>query len=253
MTAIWVEITDTRGSTPRDVGTAMRVTAHGLEGTIGGGALEHQAISEARGLLARGGDGLLRSYPLGPDLGQCCGGAVTLHYTRQPRPVDPVGGVASEVAPISDRPEPLWIWGAGHVGRAVVRALPKQAFQTLWIDSAPERFPQDIPDHITTVPAADMPLLAARAPRAAHHLIFTYSHDIDLALCAALLRRGAAWVGVIGSATKKARFFKRLRVMGLDPTPIICPIGDRSLGKAPEAIAKGVVQQLLHPVGGTGE
>ncbi|MFC6588613.1 XdhC family protein [Sulfitobacter pacificus] len=90
-----------------------------------------------------------------------------------------------------------------------------------------------------------MPRLAAHAPQDAHHLIFTYAHDIDLALCAALLKRGTASIGLIGSATKWARFRKRLIATGLDPAPVTCPIGDKALGKSPDQIAKGVIKALL--------
>jgi xanthine dehydrogenase accessory factor len=131
------------------------------------------------------------------------------------------------------------------VGRAVVQACPPEAFALTWIDSARDRFPVHVPQHVTVLPAADMPRLAIRAPPTAHHLIFTYSHDIDLALCAALLGRNAASIGLIGSATKRTRFFKRLRATGLDPAPILCPIGDKALGKVPDRIAQGVVQSLL--------
>lgn len=245
MSAIWVEVVAVRGSAPRDPGTAMKVTAQGIEGTIGGGALEFEAISEARRVLSQGGAEVLRTYPLGPDLGQCCGGAVTLLFTRAPRLVDvPQRPTPQFAGPTLGR---LWIWGAGHVGRAVVRGLPALAYDITWVDASHDRFPERVRKGIKVVPAADMPLLAKRAPVGAHHLIFTYSHEIDLALCAALLKRGAASIGLIGSETKKARFFKRLRGMGLDPSPVQCPIGDKALGKAPDAIARGVVAQLLSP------
>ncbi|RKF13790.1 xanthine dehydrogenase accessory protein XdhC [Roseovarius spongiae] len=245
MSAIWVEIVATRGSAPRDAGTAMKVTPQGCEGTIGGGALEWAAMARAREMLASDAPEETRRFPLGPNLGQCCGGAVTLRFTRSPRATDadgpPAARVAAEVALVGG----LWLWGAGHVGRAVVRAVPPGAGAITWVDSAPERFPAQIPAHVTALPAADMPRLAARAPADAHHLVFTYSHEIDLALCAALLRRGFASCGLIGSATKWARFSRRLRAAGLDPAPITCPIGDKSLGKTPAAIAQGVVAALL--------
>ncbi|MEP3687384.1 MAG: xanthine dehydrogenase accessory protein XdhC [Sulfitobacter dubius] len=242
MTAIFVEITATRGSAPRDAGTAMKVTPDSINGTIGGGALEHQAIAHARKMLAEGRTEDTQTLPLGPGLGQCCGGAVSLRYTTAPRPLDaatplPLPDVQSDV--------PLWLWGAGHVGRAVVAACPPRAFAITWIDSARDRFPAGIPPHVTATPAADMPRLAAHAPQNAHHLIFTYSHDIDLALCAALLKRGAESVGLIGSDTKKSRFSRRLRDMGLDPSGIICPIGDKSLGKLPAQIAHGALISLI--------
>ncbi len=243
--AIYVEITSTRGSAPRDAGTAMKVTATGTQGTIGGGALEYEAIARARHLLTTDGDEESRTIPLGPSLGQCCGGAVTLRYTRERRPTDVAQFNIHKLT--GNRPHPafLWVWGAGHVGRAVVAACPPQAFKITWVDSSADRFPLTPYTDITKVPAADMPLLAARAPVYAHHLIFTYSHDIDLALCAALLRRDAASIGLIGSETKWARFSKRLVAMGLDPDGITCPIGDKSLGKAPHQIADGVLRTLL--------
>ncbi len=211
MTAIFIEVTATRGSAPRDAGTAMKVTSDAIAGTIGGGALEHQAIAHARQMLAEGRCEDTQTLPLGPGLGQCCGGAVSLRYTTTPRPLDaatplPLPDVQSDV--------PLWLWGAGHVGRAVVAACPPRAFDLTWIDSARDRFPDQILPHVTVTPAADMPRLAAHAPREAHHLM-------------------------IGSDTKKSRFSRRLRDMGLDPSGITCPIGDKSLGKLPAQIAHG--------------
>lgn len=243
--AIWVEVAATRGSAPREAGTAMMVTAAATGGTIGGGALEHRAIAIAREMLATGAGESRQTFALGPALGQCCGGSVTLRFTRTPLPLDatpgPAPGPAAPVCPhATGAARDLWLWGAGHVGRAVVRALDPAAFRITWVDTSADRFPPQTGRHVTVVPAADMALLAGRAPVQAHHLVFTYSHEIDFALCAALLTRGAASIGLIGSATKRARFFSRLRAMGLDPAGITCPIGDRALGKAPDQIARGV-------------
>lgn len=242
--AIFIEITSTRGSAPRDAGTAMKVTACGISGTIGGGALEHQAIATARRMLAENAPEQTQTYPLGPGLGQCCGGTVTLHFGYEPRQVDASPAPAPTV-PAHQQTQALWLWGAGHVGRAVVNNCPSQAFDVTWIDTAPDRFPAHVPDHVTCVPATDMPRLAQSAPPNAHHLIFTYSHDIDLALCAALLGMDTASIGLIGSDTKWARFQSRLRQAGLDPAGITCPIGDKSLGKTPDAIAKGCMATLF--------
>ncbi|MEL7104489.1 MAG: xanthine dehydrogenase accessory protein XdhC [Pseudomonadota bacterium] len=248
MRAVWVEITQVRGSSPRDAGTAMKVTEGAIEGTIGGGALEHRAVALARDMIASGALERAETFALGPTLGQCCGGAVTLRFDRTPRPVDPAPVFADQGAPRTHAADPLWIWGAGHVGRAVVAAADPSLFDITWIDDAPERFPADTPDHVTPVPAADMVRLAARAPHA-HHLIFTYSHKIDFDLCAALLQRPAASIGLIGSATKRARFFRRLNGLGLDPVRITCPIGDKSLGKAPHQIAAGTLASLSERTG----
>ncbi len=243
MSALWVEIIATRGSVPRDAGTAMKVTAETIEGTIGGGALEHRAIALARQMIASDAPETVQTLPLGPGLGQCCGGSVTLRFTRESRPVDVPAPPLAASGPIAGTP--LWLWGAGHVGRAVVRASAPLAFDVTWIDTQTDRFPDPVPPHVTAIPAADMPRLAKRAPPDAHHLIFTYSHEIDLALCAALLKRGFASCGLIGSDTKWARFRKRLEAAGLDPAPITCPIGDKALGKHPDAIACGTLAALL--------
>jgi len=246
VTEIFVQIIDTKGSAPRDAGTAMKVTMGTTEGTIGGGTLEYRAITFARDLITDDAADTTRTYALGPNLGQCCGGSVKLRFTREICATDETYDDANPSLGHRAHPEFLWLWGAGHVGRAVVQAAPPQAFKITWIDSAPVRFPDHIPAHVTAMPAADMSLLANRAPTYAHHLIFTYSHDIDLALCAALLKRGAASIGLIGSDTKWTRFTKRLRATGLDPSPITCPIGDKSLGKHPHHIARGVIAELLH-------
>ena len=214
----------------------MLVGPDGIEGTIGGGALEWQAISTARRMIRENRRTHRETMPLGPALGQCCGGSVVLDFASADTLPAPAG-------------RPLWIWGAGHVGRALVdvlAALPGRAIT--WADTGPERFPEAVPEGVEAVPAADLPRLAAHAPEAAEHLILTYSHDIDLALCDALLRRGFAGCGLIGSATKRARFRSRLRAMGHAEEAIArirCPIGDPALGKHPQAIAVGVAAEML--------
>lgn len=236
MTAIRVTISRAKGSSPRDAGTAMLVFADRIEGTIGGGALEWEAMAIARAMLADGTDQTTRAFPLGPSLGQCCGGAVTLEFD------------ATDALP-SLAQAPVWIWGAGHVGRAFVHSLsPLPNVALTWIDVAKERFPPDIPSSVHMALASDPPQLMPHAPATAHHLIATYSHDIDLALCHAALSHRFATAGVIGSATKWSRFRKRLGQLGhtdAQISRITCPIGDPSLGKHPQAIAIGVAARLI--------
>ena len=234
MTGIRITVTRTAGSVPRGPGTQMMVWPDRTEGTIGGGALEWQAMAHARAMLAedRAKDAL--TLPLGPALGQCCGGSVSLDFA---------------VADNLDRPHgaPLWIWGAGHVGRALVGVMaPLPDWEITWVDTAADRFPPDAP--VTTLVAADPTRAVAHAPDDAHHLILTYSHEIDLALCHAILSRPFAGAGLIGSATKWARFRNRLTALGHAPAHIAriaCPIGDPSLGKHPQAIAIGVAVAML--------
>jgi xanthine dehydrogenase accessory factor len=234
MTGIRITVTRTAGSVPRGAGTQMMVWADRTEGTIGGGALEWAAMARARELLAVGGDADTMTLPLGPALGQCCGGSVTLDLRKAAR---------LEVAPGA----PLWIYGAGHVGRALVDVMsPLPDWDITWIDTAPERFPSDA--RATILVAADPALTLRHAPADAHHLILTYSHVIDLELCHAVLSRPFASAGLIGSATKWARFRARLAALGHAPATIAriaCPIGDTGLGKHPQAIAIGVAMAML--------
>ena len=262
-------VASTAGSIPREAGTAMLVWADALDGTIGGGALENEAVAEARRLLRAGGGPLRRTVPLGPALGQCCGGSVQLVWERleaapplarpllpargapparppgPPPPVPPRRLGESEPAP----PPPPRVWGAGHVGRAVVAVLapfPDRAIT--WVDLSADLFPEAVPPGVTTLPAADPPVLVPFAPHDADHLVLTRSHAVDLALCDRLLRHGFASLGLIGSATKRARFQARLREMGHAPAQIsriACPIGDPSLGKHPQAIAVGAAAALV--------
>ncbi|MCK0168927.1 xanthine dehydrogenase accessory protein XdhC [Jannaschia sp. S6380] len=255
-----VVVIEARGSAPREAGTEMLVWADGFDGTIGGGALEWRALALARAVLEAGAPRVER-MSLGPSLGQCCGGAVTLAIERLDAvpglpwvrwiegaegPFAQDGRIREEVA----RPgRAVWIWGAGHVGRALAGVLePLPDFTVTMVDE-PARLP-DAWAGATLLASADMPQAMRHAPLHAEHLILTYSHSIDLALCHAALTRGFGCCGLIGSATKWARFRSRLAALGHDATAIdqiTCPIGDPALGKHPQAIAVGVASWLLSP------
>jgi len=224
--------------------------------------------------------------PLGPSLGQCCGGSVSLlaecfgsaelaHLETLQGPfVRPVTSGRPEglplpvqkrlrdtrsgahnnmltllngwlIEPLETAKHPLWIYGAGHVGRALVTTLEGLPFAVTWIDSARDRFPSDIPAHVDMLVAANPADAVAHAPDDAQHLVLTYSHAIDLEICLRVLSRAFGGLGLIGSATKRARFLKRITEAGVDASRLQCPIGDRSLGKEPMAIAVGVVAELL--------
>lgn len=214
----------------------MQVWADRQDGTVGGGALEFEATHIARRMLADGEEKMRRTFPLGPDLGQCCGGAVTLDFSHNALESDPTEA-------------PLWIWGAGHVGRAIANVLaPFEDRHITLIDTAADRMPNTLPTNVSPLVAGDPVRAVVHAPQNADHLILTYSHDIDLALCDSLLRHGFGSVGLIGSATKWARFRVRLASMGHraeQVTRIACPIGDPSLGKHPQAIAISVAATLI--------
>ncbi|SFR32087.1 molybdenum cofactor sulfurylase [Yoonia tamlensis] len=233
MMGIRITITKTAGSSPRDAGTQMMVWADRTEGTIGGGRLEFDAIAQARTMLRNGTAEMQQTIALGPNLGQCCGGSVSLRWE-----------IAEAVSACQTRP--LWIYGAGHVGRAIVNVMaPLPGFAITWVDTAADRFP---PTEITTLVASTPADAVKHAPPNADHLILTYSHDMDLALCHAILSRDFHSAGLIGSATKWARFQSRLAALGhtrAQISRIACPIGDPSLGKHPAALALGVATAMI--------
>ena len=285
-----IVVARTKGSVPREPGATMLVWQGGQSGTIGGGALEYQATLHARQELAAnsGESRRLSSHPLGPELGQCCGGYVELltevfteHNLPQKeallfaRPVEPRTDKAVPLAvkraavlarsqgavptaslidgwmiePLTDAAQPFWIWGAGHVGRALVQILaPLDELEIIWVDTAKDRFPQNVPIGVTVLPIAEPAAALRHAPAGSAHLIVTYSHALDFELCHQLLSHKFNWAGLIGSATKWARFRRRLQALGHSDAQInriICPIGRPEYGKQPTQIAIGVAADLL--------
>ena len=272
------------GSSPRETGVSMHVWADGQSDTIGGGTLEFRATEEARRMLATGGSAQVLKMPLGPALGQCCGGSVVLaiecfdeaslpriddFFARPVLPEAPKtmavqrllkGGRNRSlplkttlkdgwlIEPLAAQHQPLWIYGAGHVGRALVDAFADLPFAVTWIDTDRSRFPEDIRPDVTPLIAPDPALAVRHAPDNADHLILTYSHALDLELCHRVLCREFRTLGLIGSATKRARFRTKLQALGHSPAQISrikCPIGDPVLGKEPKAIALGVAAELI--------
>ncbi len=242
--AVVVEVAAHKGSVPRETGTRMLVAADQVLGTIGGGHLEQQAIGRARALLR--GEPLPpeQHLPLGPALGQCCGGAVTLRYTAL---------AASRPAEWA-LPEPrftLQLYGAGHVGRAMVKLLEGIPCRVQWIDERESEFPPEpSAPHVERVCVEPVEAEVVAAPPGAFYLVLTHSHALDQAITEAVLRRGDfGFLGLIGSKTKRARFVHRFEARGIPADTIArmtCPIGVPGIaGKEPEVIAVAVVAQLL--------
>ncbi len=275
-----VTILATEGSVPRGAGTRMAVMAGCVAGTIGGGALEHQAIAQARAILEQPeGSWRIQDYPLGPLLGQCCGGRVRLLVERLDRAAgawlgDPdrpfavrLGDrvereqVSASPPPPArargDRPEvflepadtprrPLLLFGAGHVGRAIARGTQGLPFQLAWFDTRGEA--GEAPG-VMLVDDETIVGCAAEAPGDAVILILTHDHGLDYRLTASALSGKAGFIGLIGSRTKRARFLSRLAADGFDDaarTRLTCPIGLPGItGKEPEVIAIATLAQLL--------
>jgi xanthine dehydrogenase accessory factor len=277
--------------------------------------LEFEAIAHARAMLAAARKEPtawqrdMRVWPLGPSLGQCCGGSVRVLFelfTEHERasvagmdgaslilrPTDsgePTRLIASRqdidglplhvarvekdmlsgarkrhaaflparkgqsacfIEPVGSAAKPLYIYGAGHVGRAIVRTLADLPFAVHWVDVSADRFPSPMPDGVRQIITTEPAAFAGGAPNGAYHLVLTYSHTLDLAICHTLLANpGFGFFGLIGSASKRARFIRRLRDGGVSQAAIermTCPIGIGNLrGKEPATIAISVAAQLI--------
>lgn len=303
-----VSVVETAGSVPREAGTRMIVTSGDMFGTIGGGQLEFEAIAEARNRLKSDLASGFVVYPLGPELGQCCGGSVTvliecfapsdqqalrelqtasgaqacaravacggggedahaLAFAGSPNASDleklahqvlasgevifkKDGIQALYAEPVTERRKALWLFGAGHVGKAVVDAVALLPFRVTWIDARADMFPGNIPNGVEKRVVSRPELAVQDAPPDCYFLVMTHSHPLDQDVCEAVLKRGdMAYLGLIGSKTKKAQFLSRLRAKGLSDDALnrlTCPIGlPGVLGKEPPVIAAAVAADLL--------
>jgi len=242
--AVLVSVDSIVGSTPREPGAKMIATATALYGTIGGGNLEYQACRIARNQLARGTDDGVQRFPLGAGLGQCCGGLVNLMFEKLGDHSD-----WDEIMRDFDRVE-LYLFGAGHVGQAVVRALSDLPVNIHWIDTRDDILPQDPPPGVSTIctdtPEAEVDAAAA----ASYFLVMTHDHSLDQRLSEQILARDDfVYFGLIGSVSKRRNFETRLQRRGIDARKfarMTCPIGiDGINSKQPAQIAISVAAEIL--------
>lgn len=251
---VWVE--RVAGSAPREPGAWMAVGQGGVIGTIGGGHLEWQALQHARRRLAASAPQPQQlRYALGPSLGQCCGGVVWLAYERLPD----AAGVHARRAQLVSAAVPVAVFGAGHVGRAVVSALVPLPFALRWIDARDPEALWPVPPPAGPAPEqVDPPQDAVEdLPGGSAVLVMTHRHDVDLAIVEACLRRRRTqgdlpFIGLIGSRSKWASFRHRLQSRGWGPSEldaITCPVGLPGIrGKQPAVIAASIAAQLLQTV-----
>jgi xanthine dehydrogenase accessory factor len=285
-----VSVIAVKGSAPREPGARLIIAENGLyRGTIGGGALEWRAIAEAQAALARGGSEYrIVSSVLGPDLGQCCGGQVKLlteiflnadrgvvedlarleqrgsfsteavlagsKITRRIVDASPQAAIALRGNVLhelfGETPRSIYVFGAGHVGRALVLAMAPLPFAVHWIDSRPDAFPAAVPANVEVKLMPSPPGALASARAGSLVLVMTHSHALDLDIVlAALKRQSFPYVGLIGSETKRARFLSRLRAAGLTDAALrnfVCPIGMPGIrSKLPAIIAASVAADLI--------
>lgn len=248
--AILVRVARTLGSTPREAGAAMLVSCATSLGTVGGGALELCGIEKARAMIEAGEANAVLAVPLGPRIGQCCGGHVTLSFARVTEALLR-GEIAADEARHEARPAVL-LFGAGHTGRALAAALAPLPLRVTVIDTRPaslDGLPAAVEIRAVAVPEAEV----AAAPAGAAFLVMTHDHALDFLIAAAALQRGdAAYVGMIGSATKRERFRRHLVEAGLGSLigGLTLPIGRPAdfpapRDKRPEVIAALTAAEVL--------
>jgi xanthine dehydrogenase accessory factor len=324
--AFLVTILSVRGSAPREPGAKMLVDREGITGTIGGGILEHRCAKLACDVLGELEPGrwtaLTHKFPLGPGMGQCCGGVVEVLFERVNASTDwihhllecheqrraaviatepPVDGHCTKLVVTADgfriygtasvqvhtvvnlarsllaecgsprrveataqdgskfrlllepfgSPEmSIALFGAGHVGSAVVAAMASLNCEIRWIDSRRSVFPATAPGNVIMIESGEPVREVAAMPPGAYYLVMTHSHPLDFEICAAALRRDDfAYVGLIGSRTKRRRFEQRMKEADL-PLALLdrlaCPMGIAGVGgKRPAEIAIAVAAELL--------
>jgi xanthine dehydrogenase accessory factor len=249
--AALVEVAVTRGSTPREAGAYMLVSRSAIQGTIGGGQLEYMAIDKARQLLAARQEEMLLDIPLGPEIGQCCGGRVEVLI----RPVDDrLAGELIQAAEAEETRMPkVYIFGGGHVGLALAQALSLLPIKTTVVETRPsalEGMPAGIETKLTPMPEETV----RSAPSDAAFVVLTHDHALDFLIVAEALKRGdAAYVGMIGSKTKKATFRSWfLKSAGGTDTAfarLVSPIGgDAVKDKRPAVIAALAAAEIMTAV-----
>ena len=164
--------------------------------------------------------------------------------------VAPHGEASAVVERFAPRREPFHVYGTGLAARALVRLLADLPFDVTWVDVEPAHFPVAVPERVRAISSADPAMLARATPAGGFHAVMTASHDLDLAVCRALLEAdGFAYLGVIGSRLKRQRLLARLKQDGVPEArlaQVVCPIGLGEIkSKQPPVIAVSIAAQAL--------
>lgn len=250
--AILIEIEAVRGSSPRESGTFMLVSRHSLWETIGGGQFEYMAIDHARAMLAGKTGETTMDIPLGPEIGQCCGGRTLLRFT----PVtEQVAAMLEARLADGQRSNPaVFIFGAGHVGKALATCLSLLPLNLTVIETRADEL-RGLPPGITTRLSALPEALVADIPARGAAIIVTHDHALDFLIAReALARNDLSYTGMIGSATKRATFSHWLMREGGTASMmdrLTLPIGGHAVrDKRPAVIAAMVTAEVMTALAG---
>lgn len=247
--AILVEIEAVKGSSPREAGTFMLVSATRIWDTIGGGQFEYMAIDHARAMLDGRTEIDVLDIPLGPEIGQCCGGRTLLRFTKVTNAVE--DALTKRMQDAEDQQPAVFIFGAGHVGKALANSLSLLPISISVIETRREELvglPGEVSTHLTAMPEA----MVRDIPAGGAAIIVTHDHALDFLIAKeALGRDDLAYVGMIGSKTKRATFANWLARDGHGGTldHLVLPIGGTLVkDKRPAIIAALVTAEVLHAI-----
>ena len=241
-----VVISRARGSAPRESGAEMFVTANQVVGTIGGGQLEFRMLDTAREMLRTGASTRHLAVPLGPEIAQCCGGNVDIqiHILDD---ADRQAALARACQAQAQLPQ-VFVFGAGHVGRALITALAPLPVKVHLIDSRQAELAKAA-DTVEKIETALPEQLIRSAPAGSAFFVMTHDHGLDyLITVEALSRADATYVGMIGSKTKRAGLKNFLADHDVAPDALArlhCPIGGPAKDKRPAVIAALAAAELM--------
>ena len=243
---IKAKIINVKGSSPNKINDFMLVAPKDIFGTIGGGNLEYLVIEESKLMLKNKSKRKKLNIPLGPGIGQCCGGYVeiilTLHKNTD---------AAMKDEKVNDSfKEDLYIFGAGHIGQALIETIGNLNFTTYLIDSREEYLKMSVNKDVNYLLSKEPWKVVNKLKDNAYYVVLTHSHEYDLKILNEIVTKKFTFVGLIGSTTKKKRFFKRLTENGHDKNiikKIECPIGvDIGNSKDPNEIAFSIITRLIY-------
>lgn len=246
--SILVEVTGVAGSTPRGIDAWMLVSERAIFATIGGGQLEYMAIDQARRALRTGRVAEPMNVPLGPEIGQCCGGRVGLSFSAL-NPALAKSLIARSDRETASRPH-VYVFGAGHVGDALATALSLAPLRVVLVDTREDELTACTVPRIETCLTAMPEAVVRDAPAGSSFVILTHDHALDFLIAAEALRRDdAAYVGMIGSRTKRVTFRNWLsREVGRPElfSSLVCPIGGTAVkDKRPAVIATLAAAEIM--------
>lgn len=246
-TTILVEIEAVKGSSPREAGTFMLVTQETIWETIGGGQFEYMAIDHARAMLRSGAAEDRMDIPLGPEIGQCCGGRTLIRFRLVTTEI--AAALEARLKGEAEQQPAVFIFGAGHVGKALAEALSLLPLSLTVVETRENEL-RDLPSAAASILTPMPEALVTKIPANGAAIIVTHDHALDFMIAKeALAREDLAYVGMIGSKTKRATFAHWLEREGESNcrlAKLILPIGGNGVrDKRPAVIAALVAAELL--------